>query len=63
MRASSVIRGSRFRGPLIELALDIGESKTISALVPKGVALASGFNVGRQVHVGITAFHAFPAPN
>lgn len=53
------IEKMRFRGPLIELALDIGEHKHIIAHVPKGVALASGFEMGRSVYVGITAFHTF----
>jgi sulfate/thiosulfate transport system ATP-binding protein len=51
----------RFRGPSIELLLDLGEGRQILAHVPKGVSLASGFAEGRQVYVAITAFHAFPA--
>ena len=30
------------------------------AHVPKGVSLASGFEVGKQVFVGVTAYHVFP---
>jgi sulfate transport system ATP-binding protein len=61
LQVQGKIERSRFRGPLIELTLNIGESKTITALVPKGVALASGFREGGTVYIGITAFHAFPA--
>ena len=61
LQVKGKIERSRFRGPLIELTLDIGERKAITALVPKGVALASGFREGQTVYVGITAFHAFPA--
>ncbi len=52
---------TRFRGPMIELVLDIGDNRRVVAHVPKGVSLASGFAEGRKVFVGITAFHAFPA--
>jgi sulfate transport system ATP-binding protein len=51
---------TRFRGPQIELTLDVGEDKRIIAHVPKGVAISSGFETGRDVFVGITAFHVFP---
>jgi sulfate/thiosulfate transport system ATP-binding protein len=50
----------RFRGPSMELLLDVGDGKRVTAHVPKGVSLASGFEEGRAVFVGITAFHAFP---
>lgn len=50
---------TRFRGPVIEIILDVGEDKRVIAHVPKGVSLASGFDEGREVYVGITAFHAF----
>lgn len=53
------IAKTRFRGPLIELSLDIGDGRKILAHVPKGVALASDFVEGRNVHIGITAFHVF----
>ncbi len=49
----------RFRGPQIEVLLDIGGEKHIIAHVPKGIVLASGFEVGKEVHIGITAFQVF----
>ena len=61
LQVKGTIVKTRFRGPVIELTLDIGEDKHIIAHVPKGVSLASGFADGRKVYVGITAFHAFPA--
>jgi sulfate transport system ATP-binding protein len=60
LQVAARIVKTRFRGPLIELALDIGEQKRVIAHVPKGVALASGFKEGVDVFVGITAFHVFP---
>ncbi len=51
---------TRFRGPQIELLLDLGAEKHIIAHVPKGIVLASGFEVGREVFIGITAFQVFP---
>lgn len=59
LQVQGKISKTRFRGPLIELTLDIGENKFITALVPKGVALASGFQESSEVYIGITAFHAF----
>ncbi len=59
LQVKGKISKMRFRGPLIELTLDIGEQKSITALVPKGVALASGFRESSQVYIGITDFHAF----
>jgi sulfate transport system ATP-binding protein len=59
LQVEARINKTRFRGPLIELTLDIGGEKHIIAHVPKGVSLASGFESGRQVYVGITAFHVF----
>lgn len=59
LQVKGTIEKIRFRGPLIELTLDIGEDKSIAALVPKGVALASGFKVNTQVYLGITDFHVF----
>lgn len=61
LQVKGKIRKTRFKGPLIELSLDIGESKHILADVPKGICLASGFDVGREVFIGITAFQSFPA--
>jgi len=60
LQVTAKIAKTRFRGPMIELILDVGEGKRVIAHVPKGVSLASGFAEGREVHVGITAFHAFP---
>ena len=62
LQVTARIEKTRFRGPLIELTLDIAEDKSVIALVPKGVALASGFRENQKVYVGITDFHAFPAP-
>lgn len=59
LQVTATILRTRFRGPLIELTLDIKENKIITALVPKGVALASGFSQGKTVYVGITDFHCF----
>lgn len=59
LQVKGKIEKIRFRGPLIELTLDIGEDKSIAALVPKGVALASGFKENTQVYIGITDFHVF----
>jgi sulfate/thiosulfate transport system ATP-binding protein len=50
---------SRFQGPVVELSIDVGAEKLIVAHVPKGLTLASGFVVGRDVYVGITGFHSF----
>ncbi len=61
LQVKGKISKTRFRGPLIELTLDLGGGKSITALVPKGVALASGFQEGSPVFIGITAFHAFPS--
>lgn len=58
MRAK--IAKTRFKGTTIEYRLDIGEDKHISAQIPKGVALASGFKEGGEVYAAITAFHVFP---
>lgn len=59
LQVKARIKRTRFLGASIELVLDIGEEKEIIAHVPKGVSLASGFEVGRDVYVGITAFHTF----
>ena len=34
---------TRFQGPVIELAIDVGAEKPVLAHVPKGLTLASGF--------------------
>jgi len=51
---------SRFRGPVMELVLDVGGDKRVTAQVPKGIVEARGFSAGRDVFVGITAYHVFP---
>lgn len=51
---------NRFRGPIIEHAIDVGADKLIYAQVPKGLSLASDFVEGREVFAGITGFHVFP---
>ncbi len=61
LQVKARIGRTHFRGPTIELELVLGDDKRIIAHVPKGVSLASGFAEGREVYVGITAFHTFPA--
>ena len=56
---SAKIARTRFKGPLIELILNIGDEMQVIAHVPKGVSLASGFAEGSEVFVGITEYHAF----
>jgi len=51
---------NRFRGPIIEHAIDVGAEKLVLAHVPKGLSLASDFVEGREVYAGITGFHVFP---
>ncbi len=51
---------NRFRGPIIEHAIDVGAEKLVLAHVPKGLSLASDFIEGREVYAGITGFHVFP---
>ncbi len=60
LQVKARISKSRFKGTVIEYLLDIGEDRSISAQVPKGVALASGFEDGQEVYAAITAFHVFP---
>jgi sulfate transport system ATP-binding protein len=50
---------TRFQGPTIELVIDVSAEKPITAHLPKGLSMASGFVEGRQVYVGITGFHSF----
>jgi len=50
---------TRFQGPVIELAIEVGAEKPVIAHVPKGLTFASGFVEGRDVYVGITGFHGF----
>lgn len=61
LQVKARILKTRFRGPMIELILDVGQSAYVVAHVPKGVSLASGFKEGRDVFIGITDFHVFPA--
>lgn len=61
LQVKATIVRTRFRGPSIEHVLKIGEGKEIIADVPKGVSLASNFENGREVYLGITAYQAFPA--
>jgi sulfate transport system ATP-binding protein len=60
LQVRAKIAKTRFKGTVLEYQLDIGEDKKISAQVPKGVALASGFKEGQDVYAAITAFHVFP---
>lgn len=62
LQVEGKIVSSRFRGPLIEHAVEVGGDRPVVAHVPKGVSLASGFETGRRVYVGITAYHAFAVP-
>jgi len=50
---------TRFQGPTIELLIDVAADKPITAHLPKGLSIASGFVEGRQVFVGVTGFHSF----
>jgi sulfate/thiosulfate transport system ATP-binding protein len=50
---------NRFRGPIIEHAIDVGADKPILAHVPKGLSLASDFREGKDIYAGITGFHVF----
>ncbi len=61
LQVKATIVKTRFRGAAIEHALKVGENKEILAHVPKGVSLASNFENGREVFVGITAYQTFPA--
>lgn len=59
LQVSATITRTRFRGSAMELDLDVGSGHHIVAHIPKGVYLASGFQLGQRVFVGITAFHTF----
>jgi sulfate transport system ATP-binding protein len=48
-----------FKGAFMELEIAIDEGRIVIAHVPKGVSIASGFEEGRSVWVGITGFHFF----
>jgi sulfate transport system ATP-binding protein len=60
LQVTGKILKTRFRGQFIEYDVAIGEDREIVAHVPKGVALASGFDVGRTVYLGITGYQVFP---
>ena len=60
LQVKARILKTRFKGPMIELRLYVGEDRHIFAHVPKGVSLASGFKEGQDVWAGITAYHTFP---
>jgi sulfate transport system ATP-binding protein len=60
LQVPAKILSTRFRGPDIEIVLEVGKDKQIVAHVPKGVSLASDFTEGKKVHVGVTAYHCFP---
>jgi len=60
LQVKAKIVKTRFKGTTIEYKLDVGEGRIISAHLPKGVALASGFTEGSDVYAAITAFHVFP---
>jgi len=51
---------TRFRGAFTEFIIDAGEGRKVTVHVPKGVASAGGFAVGRRVFLGVTPFHPFP---
>lgn len=58
-QGKAVIEETRFKGSVIELHLNFGEDRRIAAHVPKGVYLASGFTVGREVYAGVTDYRVF----
>jgi sulfate/thiosulfate transport system ATP-binding protein len=60
LQVEARILSTHFRGPDIEISLDLGGNRQVLAHVPKGVSLASGFQEGGKVYVGITAYHCFP---
>ncbi|MBI2061680.1 MAG: ABC transporter ATP-binding protein [Nitrospirae bacterium] len=61
MQVPAQIESARFRGPVIELVLDVGDGKRVIAHVPEGISVASGFETGREVYVGITGFKILPS--
>ena len=61
-RVEARIHWTRFRGPLVELGMDLGGGREIVAQVPKGVAQAGGLVEGRRVFVDVAAYHVFPSP-
>ena len=59
LQVKGTIVRTRFQGPTIELLIHVGAEKPIAAHLPKGLSIASGFVVGRNVFVGITGYHSF----
>ena len=57
------ITTERFKGAFMELQIDLGEGRMVTAHLPKGLSEASGFAPGKQVFVGITGFHTFELQN
>jgi sulfate transport system ATP-binding protein len=60
LQVPAIIAADRFKGAFIELALDLGGGRVITAHLPKGLSEASGFAAGKKVYLGITGFHVFP---
>jgi sulfate transport system ATP-binding protein len=59
LQVPGTIVRTHFKGAFMELEIAVAEGKSVVAHVPKGVSLASGFDTGRPVWVGITGFHYF----
>jgi sulfate transport system ATP-binding protein len=60
LQVQGKILSIQFKGAFMELEIAIDEEgRIVTAHVPKGVSLASGFAVGGKVWVGITGFHYF----
>lgn len=58
---AGTIQSERFFGALEELKIIVRGGVVITAQVPKGVAIESGFHPGKRVFVKITSAHIFPA--
>lgn len=56
---SGIIRATRFLGSLEEIQINLEGDLSILAQMPKGVALESGFVVGKRVFVKVTSYHIF----
>ena len=56
---TGTIQVTRFYGALEELKIILRGGSSITAQVPKGVALESGFAVGKRVFVNVTSYHVF----
>jgi sulfate transport system ATP-binding protein len=59
LQVPALISAERFKGAFIELRLDLGGERFVTAHLPKGLSEASGFSVGKKVFAGITGFHTF----